>query len=178
MSVTPGEDGSSLTASYTVAAPGGKWSEDDDGTYTVSVVGGQVLDAAGTAVAGVSTTFAVDVPASLPPVDDTFNGGSNPPRRARAAPAPSPTPAPTPTPTGTAPTPAPTRAAPTPAPTVSSGFVTEASVTQPDGKIVLAGRLGDLTGGTSQAFVERLNADGSLDTSFGNGGKVDQPLRR
>ena len=81
-----GDDGRSLTAVYTVAAPGGKWTADDNGTYTVTVLDGQVLDAAGTAVAGVSTTFAVNVAAPLPPVDDTFNGGSNPPAGPRAPP--------------------------------------------------------------------------------------------
>ena len=61
---------------------------------------------------------------------------------------------------------------PTPTPTVASGFTTEGSVTQTDGKTVLAGRIGSLDNGTAQAEVERLNTDGSLDTTFGNGGKI------
>lgn len=46
---------------------------------------------------------------------------------------------------------------------------------QPDGKIVAAGRGGlnaPGVGGTAQFAVARYNTDGSLDTSFGSGGKV------
>ena len=56
--------------------------------------------------------------------------------------------------------------------TVNSGFVSESAAVQPDGKIVLAGRIGDIAAGTSQAVVERLNADGTIDTTFGNGGRI------
>ncbi|MET0753881.1 MAG: FG-GAP-like repeat-containing protein [Pyrinomonadaceae bacterium] len=44
---------------------------------------------------------------------------------------------------------------------------------QPDGKIVVAGRGSQFTTFTYYSlFVARLNADGSLDNTFGNGGKV------
>ncbi len=49
--------------------------------------------------------------------------------------------------------------------------VAEAVVIQPDGKIVCAGYS---SGAISIAFVARYNADGSLDSSFGTGGKVTQ----
>ena len=53
--------------------------------------------------------------------------------------------------------------------------VAEAVEIQPDGKIVMAGSVND---GTDYNFgVIRLNADGSLDPSFGSGGKVDTPVR-
>ena len=52
----------------------------------------------------------------------------------------------------------------------------ESLVIQPDGKILVAGVSttpgASDTSGASQAVVERLNADGSLDTTFGQGGKV------
>ena len=59
--------------------------------------------------------------------------------------------------------------------TVSVGFVAEAVVAQADGKLLVAGRQGDLAGGSSRAVFKRLNPDGSLDTSFGDGGTVVTP---
>ena len=56
--------------------------------------------------------------------------------------------------------------------TVNSGFVSESAAVQPDGRIVLVGRIGDIGAGTSQAVVERLNANGSVDSTFGNNGRV------
>ena len=38
--------------------------------------------------------------------------------------------------------------------------------------MIVAGRIGDLSAGTSQGVLERYNANGSLDNSFGNGGQV------
>ncbi len=55
---------------------------------------------------------------------------------------------------------------------VNTGFVGEAAVGQSDGKILVAGRQGDLASGASQLVLQRLNADGSLDATFGTGGKV------
>jgi uncharacterized delta-60 repeat protein len=55
---------------------------------------------------------------------------------------------------------------------VSTSFVAEAVVSQPDGKILVAGRQGNLAGGASQAVLQRYNADGSLDTTFGSKGHV------
>jgi uncharacterized delta-60 repeat protein len=46
---------------------------------------------------------------------------------------------------------------------------------QPDGKIVVAGGSGMFSGGGNFGLV-RYNADGSLDTSFGTGGKVVTPV--
>ncbi len=45
-----------------------------------------------------------------------------------------------------------------------------AVVLQPDGKLIVAGTTGGPT--TSDFLIVRYNGDGSLDTSFGNGGKV------
>ena len=55
---------------------------------------------------------------------------------------------------------------------VSTGFVAEAAAGQPDGKLVIAGRQGDLAAGTSQLVLQRLNPDGTPDPTFGTGGKV------
>jgi uncharacterized delta-60 repeat protein len=44
----------------------------------------------------------------------------------------------------------------------------EALALQPDGKILVAGRVGT----SADAGIARLNSDGSLDLTFGNGGKV------
>jgi uncharacterized delta-60 repeat protein len=43
---------------------------------------------------------------------------------------------------------------------------------QPDGKIIIGGELGDFTATTNTSILVRLNADGTLDQTFGNGGKV------
>ncbi|MDB5295899.1 MAG: enzyme repeat protein, partial [Phycisphaerales bacterium] len=59
---------------------------------------------------------------------------------------------------------------------VSSGFVAEAAVALDDGKLVLAGRQGSLAAGTSRAVLKRLNADGSVDATFGQNGTVISPL--
>ena len=60
-----------LTAYYTVAAPAGGFSSDDNGAYTVAVVAGRVADAGGTtnAQAGPIGSFVVDVlgPDRAPP---------------------------------------------------------------------------------------------------------------
>ena len=55
------------------------------------------------------------------------------------------------------------------------GFVAEASAHQSDGKLILAGHVGDTTTGKSQIELERFNTDGSLDTTFGNDGVVLGP---
>lgn len=48
------------------------------------------------------------------------------------------------------------------------------SALQPDGKIILTGPA--KSGGNYEFGMARLNADGTLDNSFGNGGKVVTPL--
>lgn len=50
----------------------------------------------------------------------------------------------------------------------SSGFTPVAAALQPDGKILLASSVG---GRSTQCLVIRVNSDGSLDNSFGSGGK-------
>jgi uncharacterized delta-60 repeat protein len=49
------------------------------------------------------------------------------------------------------------------------GFATQASITQPDGKIVLAGSQNPAA---PQAVLERLNSDGSPDTTFASTGGI------
>ena len=55
---------------------------------------------------------------------------------------------------------------------VNTNFVTEAIITQPDGKVLAVGRSGDLSAGTSQGVIERFNADGTLDRGFGANGMI------
>lgn len=55
---------------------------------------------------------------------------------------------------------------------VSTGFVAEAVATDAAGRVLVAGRQGDRTAGTSQSVLQRLNADGSLDTFFAQGGLI------
>jgi uncharacterized delta-60 repeat protein len=57
---------------------------------------------------------------------------------------------------------------------VSYPFVAEATATQPDGRILLVGHQ-QTSNGQNQGVVKRLNADGSLDKTFGNNGQVITP---
>ena len=59
-------------------------------------------------------------------------------------------------------------------PSVGGGSIARAVAIQPDGKIVVVGKATDTTGSaTSGLLVERFNANGSPDGSFGTGGVVD-----
>ncbi|HEY0461787.1 MAG TPA: FG-GAP-like repeat-containing protein [Pyrinomonadaceae bacterium] len=51
----------------------------------------------------------------------------------------------------------------------------KAAAVQADGKIVLGGEVGSYSLDTNRAGLVRLNADGSLDPSFGSGGRVVNP---
>ena len=54
-------DGSPRTATYTVTPPGGSWDAADAGTYTIGMVGGQVLDVLGASVAADPSLISFDV---------------------------------------------------------------------------------------------------------------------
>jgi uncharacterized delta-60 repeat protein len=54
----------------------------------------------------------------------------------------------------------------------SAGSDADAVVVQPDGKIVVGGRADQTDGSTGSFGVARFNRDGTLDTTFGSGGKV------
>ncbi|CAA9423007.1 MAG: hypothetical protein AVDCRST_MAG64-3004, partial [uncultured Phycisphaerae bacterium] len=130
--VTKAGAGNVFTATYTVAAPGNVWDAADAGTYTVTVLAGQVADAGGAVNAAAASGFDVTIAPPEPVIDPAFSGGQS----------------------------------------VSSGFVAEAAVALEDGKLILAGRQGNLAAGSSQAVVKRLNPDGSPDLSFGRNGLV------
>jgi len=78
---------------------------------------------------------------------------------------------PTPTPTPTA---APGSTDPTfnGGSSVVLGFAAQASGVTPAGQILLAGLESGASAGSTQAVLEQLNADGSVDSSFGAGGTV------
>lgn len=132
VSLSPAADASSITATYTVAAPGGGWSPAANGTYDITTVAGTVTDVNGVAATVGTGTFRVSIAQALPVIDAGFNGGSP----------------------------------------VSSGFVTEAFAQDGDGKVLVAGHQGDASTNTLQSVLQRLNADGSLDTFFGQSGQV------
>jgi uncharacterized delta-60 repeat protein len=52
---------------------------------------------------------------------------------------------------------------------IPTNFVTEGVVAQPDGKLVLVGRRGTAGAADSQGVIQRRNADGTPDTTFGGG---------
>lgn len=150
--------GTEVIATYVLTGPDGSWDSQDNGNWTVSVLPGAVTDGWGNGVGGESDGFKIEIAAPAPTV-----------------------PPPPPPPVDTAPVvPPAVPAAPiddgfsggTP---VTSEFVAESAVTLDDGKIVLAGRQGSLADGTSQGVLKRLNADGSLDRSFGKAGVVVTP---
>ncbi len=62
VSATPATNGSPLTATYRIAAPGGSWDTTEAGTYVVAVQGNQVRDTSSNAIAaGTLGTFQVVV---------------------------------------------------------------------------------------------------------------------
>jgi len=77
VTTTPASDAQSIIATYTVRAPGGAWTSADDGTYTVSTVGGAVTDVAGNPTGAVSGSFQVAIRSGLAvsPIDPSFNAG-------------------------------------------------------------------------------------------------------
>ena len=56
---------------------------------------------------------------------------------------------------------------------VEVGFVTMAATAQPDGRILLVGRVGNPDNGSARGVLHRLNEDGTVDKSFGNQGQVE-----
>ena len=64
--VQPNANAAKITATYTVAAPGGGFEALDNGNYTVSLPAGAVTDTSGNPVAAASTTFAVNVHGPAP----------------------------------------------------------------------------------------------------------------
>jgi uncharacterized delta-60 repeat protein len=251
--VTKSGTGQSVAATYTLAVPGGTWDAGDNGTYAITIATGSVADAAGNPVAAGSGTFAVNVPDTNSPgvtispipaittagVTTTFvtvvytdnqgidattvdAGDLSAVRDGGAALAVTLASA-TPSGGGTAVEAVYALSAPggfwnnadnggytvTVAPgavkdssgnatplasaafavdilsdtpvvdgafnggnPISTGFVAEAICTDAAGRILVAGRQGDRAAGQSQSVLQRLNADGSLDTFFGEGGQV------
>src|ERR1700716_920066 len=55
-------------------------------------------------------------------------------------------------------------------------FVANALALQPDGRILVAGMVSDLSTASLQLAVARYNADGSIDTGFGAGGIAATPV--
>lgn len=60
LSKLPSVNGPTVSAVYTFAAPGGAWSPTANGSYTISVVPGHVMDVANNAIAGTTATFTVN----------------------------------------------------------------------------------------------------------------------
>jgi hypothetical protein len=66
VSVTPAGNGTPRTATYRISAPGGSWSNADNGTYTLALQANQVRDGVGNlAAAGTLGTFSVNISASV-----------------------------------------------------------------------------------------------------------------
>lgn len=55
---------------------------------------------------------------------------------------------------------------------VAPRFTAQSVATQSNGKIIVAGYLGNPNGDNSRAVVERRNSDGTIDTSFGSEGQI------
>jgi uncharacterized delta-60 repeat protein len=247
-------NGSPITAVYTIAAPGGTWDQADNGVYTVTVVGGGVKDTSGNGVVTATGTFSVvaTLPDTTPPsaqitapaittggatsatitivytdnvavnassIDTSditvtgpggaltvtsaqASGGNGSPVVATYTVA---------APGGTwdssdngsyivslqanqvsdtagnfangvsgsfavnippAVNNGPTDLTFNSGQSVATNFVTEAIITQSDGKIIAVGREGDLSTGSSRGVIERFNPDGTVDNSFGDHGMI------
>ena len=73
---TASNGGTTITAVYTLAAPGGAWDGADNGSYTITLAGGAVLDTQGNgnAVAGGSFVVAASVPDGSDPAANIAAG--------------------------------------------------------------------------------------------------------
>jgi subtilisin-like proprotein convertase family protein len=68
VSVDVNTDGTPRTATYQITPPGGSWDAGDNGIYTVSLMPGAVIDAAGNEALAIDVDFfSVNVPAANPP---------------------------------------------------------------------------------------------------------------
>lgn len=77
VTVDHGSNGSPRTATYTITPPGGSWNIGDNGTYTVVLQSGQVLDTAGNAAtAGSIGSFEVAVVAPPTVTGVVLNAGA------------------------------------------------------------------------------------------------------
>jgi uncharacterized delta-60 repeat protein len=132
--VTTNESGQIVTVTYEFAPPGGTWDVSDNGVYTISLKPGAVVDAAGNSATAPAGTFTVAVPA--PPARDPSFGSGNP---------------------------------------IATTFVAEGIVAQEDGKLILVGRRGNAATADTRGVIQRRNPDGTLDTTFGQGGEVVTP---
>ena len=71
-------DGSPRTATYQVNAPVGGWTEDKDGTYTVTLAAGQIRDTLGNVDPNIALgTFEVAFPANVPGTPVLLDGTNN-----------------------------------------------------------------------------------------------------
>ncbi len=66
VTTNPTVSAASVTATYTVAAPGGAWTATANGMYTVSLIGGQVKDTSGNAASAAPVTFNVNASGTPP----------------------------------------------------------------------------------------------------------------
>ncbi|HEX4793035.1 MAG TPA: DNRLRE domain-containing protein [Humisphaera sp.] len=254
VSFTPSGNSRTITAHYTLAAPGGSWDASDNGTYTVNVNPGAILDTSGNSVGGTNGAFNVsaasvdntppDASISAPPITSpgdptqtvtviftdnlavdassidssdisvsgpggplTVTGVSfNPNGNSTSITATYTISAPSgqwdATANGTysvainanqvrdtsgnavpiehgafvvnIPLPNPTDPSFANGSAVTTPFIGESLFAQADGKIIVVGHQLS-TAGTSQGVIERLNADGSLDTTFANNGQIVTP---
>lgn len=156
-------DGTRVEAVYTFSAPGSAWGPEDNGAYKVSLNADAVRDNAGKGAVGAAVSFNVNVPRP-DPVDPDFGNGGGSGGGGTGTPGGGGT--------GSGGTDNGGGSTGGGGGAVTTAFVAEAVVTQDDGKIVVAGRQGDLAAGTSQAVIQRFNPDGSLDKTFGQGGRV------
>jgi uncharacterized delta-60 repeat protein len=77
--VSSAGSGASVTATYSVVAPGGSWNDVDNGTYTVALQGSAVTDSAGNPAApAVLGSFTLAVPHPDTPILATQLGNGNP----------------------------------------------------------------------------------------------------
>jgi uncharacterized delta-60 repeat protein len=77
VSASPPVDGRAVTAIYTVAAPAGGFSAQNNGAYAVAVATGAVVDTSRNALAAAATgAFEVALPPPEPTVDPTFAAGA------------------------------------------------------------------------------------------------------
>ena len=82
VAVSPPQSAATVTATYRVAPPGGVFDEEDNGSYTVTAIGGAVADTSGNPSPGATAGFVADIakvepqaPVASISVSDVSGGG-------------------------------------------------------------------------------------------------------
>jgi uncharacterized delta-60 repeat protein len=76
VALSPNSDSATVTATYTINAPVGGWTTDDDGNYNVNLAAGGADDTSGNPSGAASSSFNVAIPDTTPPVASSVSASN------------------------------------------------------------------------------------------------------